>query len=435
MSSRSAATTPEPKAQRIPNPFLRARRSNQIVTQTTSAAARRTPRLWNRDFTLAGFAFLVVMIGTTLPTSLYPLYRHQFALSEMMITVIYGVYAAGTIAALIVAGSWSDQLGRRTIMFTALAFSVASGIVFLFDANLPSLLLGRVLSGISAGLATGTATVMVIELAPDNRRGVATLIATAVNMGGLGLGPLLSGILAQYAPWPMHLVFIVDLALLMIAAGGLLKTRETVATATRPRLHVQRLSVPREVRSVFIPACIVGFAGFAVLGLFSAVTPAFLGNVLGLSNLALTGFVVFIVFAASTLGQLALEVVPLKLALPAGCVVLAVGALLVGAAINIETLTLLIFGAVLSGLGQGLGFRAGLAEVAAASPADRRGEVTSTFFIVLYIAISIPVIGVGIAANALGLRPAGTGFAIAVAALSVIALFALKLRRRPGPAS
>lgn len=402
-----------------------------MMTDTTSAAARAMPRLWNKDFTLASFAFLVVMIGTTLPTSLYPLYQHQFALSEMMITVIYGVYAIGTVAALILAGSWSDQLGRRIIMFAALAFSAASGVIFLFDSSLSLLLLGRVLSGISAGLATGTATVMVIELAPDNRRGMATLIATAVNMGGLGLGPLLSGILAQHAPWPMHLVFIVHLTLVMIAAAGLLETRETAARATRPQLHVQRLSVPPEVRSVFIPACIAGFAGFAVLGLFSAVTPAFLGKVLGLSNLALIGFVVFIVFAASMLGQLALEVVPRRMALPGGCVVLAVGALLVGAAINVESLTLIILGAILSGLGQGLGFRAGLAEVASACPADRRAEVTSTFFIVLYIAISIPVIGVGIAANALGLRFAGTGFAIAAAALSLLALVVLQLRNAP----
>ncbi|MEO7127920.1 MAG: MFS transporter, partial [Rhodoferax sp.] len=188
-------------------------------------------------------------------------------------------------------------------------------------------------------------------------------------------------------------------------------------------------------RSVFIPACIAGFAGFAVLGLFSAVTPAFLGKVLGLSNLALIGLVVFVVFAASMLGQLALEVVPRRLALPGGCVILAVGALLVGAAINVESLTLIILGAILSGLGQGLGFRAGLAEVAAACPADRRAEVTSTFFIVLYIAISIPVIGVGIAANALGLRFAGTGFAIAAAALSLIALLVLQLRHWPRHAS
>ena len=115
--------------------------------------------------------------------------------------------------------------------------------------------------------------------------------------------------------------------------------------------------------------------------------------------------------------------------------VLAVGALLVGAAISVESLTLIILGAILSGLGQGLGFRAGLAEVATACPADRRAEVTSTFFIVLYIAISIPVIGVGIAANVLGLRFAGTGFAIAAAALSLIALLVLQLRTWPRHAS
>ncbi len=391
----------------------------------TARPSHPSARLWSTDFTQASFAFLVVMIGTTLPTPLYPLYQHQFALSELMITVVYAVYAAGTIAALILVGSWSDQIGRRIVMFAALAFSAASAFVFAFDAGVPWLLLGRVLSGISAGLATGTATVLVIELAPAPRRSTATLIATAVNMGGLGLGPLIGGLFAQYVRWPTHSVFVVDLALIALAAAALWNTRETVAITSHPRLRPQRLSVPREVRGVFVPACIAGFAGFAVLGLFSAVAPAFLGEVLHVSNHALIGFIVFVVFAASTLGQLALEVTPRKLALPGGCVVLAVGALLVGAAIWVASLPTLVAGAVVSGFGQGLAFRAGLAEVAAGSPVERRGEVTSTFFVVLYVAISIPVIGVGIAAHVLGLRLAGAGFAVAVAVLSLVAVATL----------
>lgn len=385
---------------------------------------------WFGGFSLAGLAFLVVMFGTTLPTPFYPLYQQQFALSEMMVTIIYAVYAAGVIAALILVGSWSDQIGRRRIMFAALAFSAVSAIVFLFDAGLGPLLLGRVLSGISAGLATGTATVMVIELAPESRKGLATLIATAVNMGGLGLGPLIGGLFAEYAPWPVHLIFIVDLVLIAMAGVGLWITPETVAIARHPRLRPQRLALPREVRGVFVPAAIAGFAGFAVLGLFTAVAPAFLGKILDLPNLALTGFVVFIVFAGSTLGQLSLEIIPGKLALPGGCLLLAIGALSVGAGIHFASLALLIAGAVLSGLGQGLAFRAGMGAVTAAAPTERRGEVTSTFFVVLYVAISIPVIGVGVAADAFGLRPAGSAFAIAVAALSLIALLILGVRRR-----
>ncbi len=406
------------------------RQTGTTMKVTDSPAAGAAHALWNRGFVLASFAFLAVMIGTTLPTPLYPLYESRFALSELMITTIYAVYAAGTIVALILGGGWSDQVGRRTVLFAALAFSAASAVVFAFGASVAWLLLGRVLSGISAGLATGTATVMVIELAPEKMRGSATLVATAVNMGGLGLGPLIGGLFAQYARWPTHLVFVADLVLIAFATAGLWKTPETVAIKPHPNLRPQRLSVPRAVRGVFIPASIAGFAGFAVLGLFSAVAPSFLGKVMGFSNLALTGFVVFVVFAASTLGQLTLEVTPRKLALPGGCVVLAVGALLVGAAIGSESLALLIAGAVVSGFGQGLGFRAGMAEVAAAAPVGQRGEVTSTFFVVLYVAISIPVIGVGIAANVLGLRTAGVGFAVAAAALSLLALAALALHQR-----
>lgn len=394
------------------------------------AAARPTHRLWNRGFTLACFAFLVAMIGTTLLTPLYPIYQQQYAISELMVTVIYGVYAAGTIAALIIAGNWSDQIGRRPIVFASLMFSAATAIIFAFDANLPSLLFARILSGMSAGLATGAATVMVIELAPPERRATATLLATAVNMGGLGLGPLIGGLFAAYIRWPTHFVFVVDIGLIVLAALGLLKIPETVKTAPHSKLRPQSLALPQEVRGVFIPAAIAGIAGFAVLGLFSAVTPAFMGKILGLHNLALTGLVVFIVFAASTVGQILLGLLPKNLAMPLGCVLLAAGALVVATSIIVESLAVLIVGAILAGFGQGLGFRAGLAAVATASPADQRGGVTSTFFVVLYIAISVPVIGVGLWANALGLRSAGTGFAIIVAALSLLALAALLIYRR-----
>lgn len=384
---------------------------------------------WKTTFALGCFAFLVVMFGTTLPTPLYPIYEQQYAISQLMVTVIYGVYAGGTIAALILAGSWSDQLGRRPVVAASLVFSALSALIFVFDMNLPSLLVGRVLSGISAGLATGAATVMVIELAPPAHRHTATLLATAVNMGGLGLGPLVGGLLAEYAAWPTHLVFIVDLVLLALAALGLAQVPETGTVARHPKLRPQNLTVPPEVRGVFLPAVIAGFAGFAVLGLFTAVTPAFLGKILGLHNLALTGLVVCIAFSASTLGQLFLGLVP-RVALPLGCLLLAAGALVVAAAINLESLAVLIAGAILSGFGQGLAFRAGLAAVAAASLPTRRGEVTSTFFVMLYVAISLPVIGVGLWANLRGLRSAGIGFALIVAALSLVALVALLFDRR-----
>ena len=66
-------------------------------------------------FVAAAFAFAVTMLATTLPTPLYPLYRSELGLSELMITVVFASYAAGTIAALLLAGSLSDRVGRRPV--------------------------------------------------------------------------------------------------------------------------------------------------------------------------------------------------------------------------------------------------------------------------------------------------------------------------------
>lgn len=381
-------------------------------------------------FPLVAYAFAVTMLGTTLPTPLYPLYQQELGFSELVVTVIYAVYAAGVIAALLLLGGMSDLVGRRRVLLAGITLSAASAVVFLVQGSLSVLLLGRVLSGLSAGIFTGTATVAVVELAPPERQGRATLVATAANMGGLGCGPLLAGLLAQYAPLSLSLCFLVDLALLAFAAVAVVAAPETVANTQPPRLQLQRLTVPAQVRGVFVPAALAGFAGFAVLGLFTAVAPALLGTVLHHPNRALTGGVVFLLFASSTAGQLTLERVPETAALPAGCLTLVLGVALVALGIALPSLPLLVTGAVVAGLGQGLGFRAGMAAVTAASPPDRRTEVASTFFVVLYVAISIPVIGVGLAGQAYGLQGAGVGFAVVVAVLALLALLGVLRRRR-----
>ncbi len=168
-------------------------------------------------FLLAAYAFAVTMAGTTLPTPLYGLYQAKFGFSELMITVIFATYAAGVITALLLFGRLSDQIGRRRTLLPGLAFSAASAVAFLLAQGLVPLLLGRLLSGLSAGIFTGTATATLLDLAPPEGRARATLVATVVNMGGLGLGPLLSGCLAEWGGSPLHLPFWVDLALLVPA--------------------------------------------------------------------------------------------------------------------------------------------------------------------------------------------------------------------------
>lgn len=408
-------------------------RTNDATTGTPSPGGRR--RVGRpAGFVLVAYSFVVTMIGTTLPTPLYSIYRQRLGFSEVITTVVFAAYAVGVVAALLLLGRLSDQIGRRPVLLAGLAFSVVSSVVFLLPGGLTPLFVGRVLSGLSAGIYTGTATAALLDLAPPQGRARAGLVGAAVNMLGLGLGPVLAGVLAQFAPAPLDLPYVVEIVLVVLAAVGIALVPEPVGDAApltgpgRASLRPQRLRVPPSARPVFVRAVIAGFAGFAVLGLFTAVSPSFVGEVIGVGNHAVQGLVVFSLLAASTVGQVASARTSERLALTGGAVVLALGALVIAGALLAASLVLLVVGAVVAGLGQGASFRAGLQAVGAASPAEQRSEVSSSFFVVIYVALSIPVIGVGAAAQGVGLVAAGVGFSIGVAVLALVAFLAL-LRR------
>jgi MFS family permease len=378
----------------------------------------------NTGFVLVAYAFLVTMIGTTLPTPLYPLFEQRYSFGELIVTVIFAVYAFGVIAGLLVFGNLSDEIGRKPVLLVGLAFSAISAFLFVLAGSLAPIFAGRVVSGFSAGVFTGTATAMLVDLAPGGRRRMASLVAVVVTFGGLGLGTLLSGLLADYARSPLRLPFIVDLVLLVPAVLGLLVTPETVQRQAL-RLRLQRLSVPPEVRGVFIRGATAGFGAFAVAGVFSSVAPAFLGAILGRTSHALAGAIVFILFSASTVGQLLVSRLSDRRALILGCALMAGGVGLLALALWIESLAVLIASASVVGLGQGFVTGAGLAAINQRAPIERRGETASSFFVVMYVGLSLPVIGVGVAANAWSLRGAGIAFSAAVAALVLTVLASL----------
>jgi MFS family permease len=374
-------------------------------------------------FGMLAYAFAAIMVGTTLPTPMYALYGEQMHFAVLTTTVIYATYAGGVLFALLAFGRWSDAIGRRPVLLAGVAFAVASAAVFLVAHSVPMLLVGRVLSGLSAGIFTGTATAAVIEAAPESWRTRAAAVATVANIGGLGTGPLLAGLLVEYAPGPLHLSFIVHIVLALLAGAAVLIVPET--SQRTGSIGVQRLSVPAEVRTVFVIAALAAFAGFAVTGLFTAVAPSFLSQVVGITNHAVAGLIACSIFAASAVAQVAARTMNPQRAVAIGCAILVAGMVILAVALHFSSLAGLIAAAVVSGIGQGISFSRGLAAVAERTPPGRRAEVSSTYFVVAYVAISLPVVGEGLAARRLGLQTAGVTFAIAVAILSIICLAAI----------
>ena len=378
-------------------------------------------------FALMAYAFAAVMVGTTLPTPMYSLYAQEMHFGVLTTTVIYATYAAGVLFALLF-GRWSDAIGRRPVLLAGLTFAIASAAVFLVAETVPALLAGRLLSGLSAGLFAGTATAAIIEAAPTAWRTRAAAVATVANIGGLGTGPMLAGLLVEYAPEPLHLSFVVHIVLAALAVVAVLGVPETSPRTGTTGL--QRLSVPAEVRAIFVIASLAAFAGFAVMGLFTAVAPSFLADVVGIGDHAVAGLICGSIFLASAAAQIAANRIPPQRAVALGCAILVVGMLILTAALQFSSLVGLIAASLVSGAGQGVSFSRGLAAVAERTPADRRAEVSSTYFVVAYVAISLPVVSAGLAAGHWGLRTAGVSFAAAVAVLAAVCLAAILVEER-----
>ncbi len=408
-------------------------------TDDGAAAHDRTDGARAVRLVAAALVFGLVMAGATLPTALYGRYQEQLGFGPLVQTTLFASYAVGVLAALVVLGELSDRVGRRPLLLLGLAAAALSALCFLLADGLPLLFAGRLLSGLSAGVFTGTATTAVVELAPPRWSRAATSTATAVNVLGLGAGPVLSALVAEASLAPLRAPYLVHLLLLVPAAlvtwwqpetagsqrrdGG----RPAPASAWWP--HLLRPTVPVEVRRAFVPAATAGFAGFAVFGLFTAVAPQLLVEQLGVGDRVVADALVGVPFLASAVAQVATGGLAAPRALVAGCAGLAAGAALLVAGLAAQALPLVVVAATLLGLGHGTAFRAGVASVRAASPEGRTGEVVSTLFVVLYVAISLPVVALGALAVATDLPTAAEILGVVVGLLALAAL--VLLRRRP----
>jgi MFS family permease len=353
-------------------------------------------------FWLVAYVFAATMLGTTLPTPLYVIYQGQWHFSAGIVTIIFATYAAGVLAALLLAGRASDQVGRRRVLAAALGLSAVSTVVFILAPSLAWLFVGRVLSGLSAGLVTGTATAALTELIEASSSRRASRVATAANMGGLGLGPLVAGLFAQFGPNPTVLVFEVYLGVLAIAAAALVVVPETVSRRERLTLRFSGLGIPVRGRAEFMAAGVAGFAAFTLLGLFTSLAPTFLGGILHEHSRAVSGAVVFLIFAAATVTQVVLARFESRPVVLSGLGVFLAGLALIVGALSQASMPLFLAGTVVGGVAVGAVFIGSLSTANRLAPAEIRGRVVSTYFVFAYVGLTIPVIGVGIASEHVG---------------------------------
>ena len=356
------------------------------------------------SFSLLVFANVLLMASTSAPSPIYPLYLQRWGFSVTILTVVFAVYVAGLVGALLTVGSLSDHLGRRPVLVASLLVAAAGTAIFWAAGGVFSLVIARVVQGIATGTATGALAAGLVEFSPEGRPHLGptmTAVGTELRAGHRrGSGRFArsgepTSRMRRFFP-ALTLAFVV-LAVLVFAIPETVVRRAGGLAALRPRIRV-----PRETRPEFFAALPAIVAGWSLTGLFLALAPSLVRDVLHVRFGAAGGLSITVLFIANSAGGLWAARRAARGATVLGAVLLSLGAAGLAAALAFASPSVFIGGSIVSGLGVGLTFNGTLRGISGATTAKSRSEVFSAAFVVSYAALGLPSLAAGLAAPVVG---------------------------------
>jgi MFS family permease len=403
-----------------------------LSTQIEPRTGRRTlsPRV--------AYAHVAAVIGLALfasgtPSPLYGTYRELWGFSPVVLTLIYATYAFGVLASLLLAGRLSDEIGRRPVLLASLATLMATSVLFAVADSTVWLFVARGIQGLATGLALSAAAAALLDLHPTRNPASVGLTNGVVSAGGMGLGVGIASLLVELAPEPRVLPYVVLFALFAIAFYGALRMPEPVVAKGRIQLTPQKPNIPPVVRRPFFLAALAVISSWSIGGLFISLGPALSAQLLHTDNHIVTGLAVFSLAGAGAAAQLAFGRSAPWAGTSGGSLALAVGMIAIVLAASTEATALFWVGTLVGGAGFGVAFLGGLRALSAAIPPQHRAEVMSAFYVVAYLAISVPAVIAGVLVTPLGLVSTFEIFGSVVAALALAVAFEA-YRTRPAVA-
>lgn len=226
-------------------------------------------------------ALFTIAFGANVFAPMLPVYKQLNGLSESNLTLIFALYVAGLVPALLIGGPLSDRIGRRALIRPALLCSGAASTTLMIGGAL-WLTIGRFIAGAAIGLVMAAGAAWLKQLSPDNGASQATIALSA----GFGGGPLIGGLVAQWLPHPGIIPFALHLTILAIVTPLAWNTPEPgLTTATQTATPTNATSSPTQntpqqrrpllPRAALRPRFLLAVAAWAPWG-FGTATTSFL---------------------------------------------------------------------------------------------------------------------------------------------------------------
>lgn len=371
-----------------------------------------------------GYVLSASIVGLTLfaagaPSALYERYSRLWGFSTVVLTLVFGIYAVGVLAVLLLGGRLSDDIGRRPVLIGALITLLGMMVLFMLAKSVVWLFVARAGQGVATGALLSASSAAMLDLHPERDSasvGFANGLASSI---GIALGVFISTVLVQIAPVPLLAPYVPVFVLVIVALVGVIRMPEPVTERTGLRLRLERPSVPRDIRGQFLLASLTVISTWSVGGLLMSLGPELVVKLFHTTNDVVAGLPFVVLSAAAAAGQFVFQRARTWVMASGGALTLALGLLMIVASAALGVPALLILGTVAGGIGFGGAFMGGLRTLSAVIPAMHRAAVMAGFYIVAYLGLSVPAVLVGLTVKPLGVESAfeifgGTATAIAL---------------------
>jgi MFS family permease len=397
----------------------------------------RSPLSRRATFWSAASVLALCLWASAAASVLYPSYEAKWHLPSVVVTSVFGTYPVALLLVLLVFGGVSDYVGRRRTMLFGIALIALSAILFALAPNVGWLFAARALQGFGTGFAIGAASARLVENNISANPRFASSMTTASTATGLTLALLLSGILAQLAPLPLVLSFVLLFVLGVFAFVFVALTPDDrpapSGTAWRPQaLHL----APGTIRP-FIVATLSVSVAYSVGALFLSLGSSMARQLTHTSNLVVIGATLALSSFAIGVTALLIQKVHAHLAVIVGGVVSIGGLAVMAATASSGSLGLLLLWGAVGGVGYSLAFTGGLSLLARTTPNEHRGATLSLLYLFSYLLQAATAVGAGALATAIGL---GAAIGVIAPIVGLLCLAAIVLatidftgRRRVAP--
>ncbi|HEY1413383.1 MAG TPA: MFS transporter, partial [Rhodopila sp.] len=188
-----------------------------MPSETTAAASRAVPAAPNLFLTVFPSIMLPMFLAAvdqTIVATALPAIAGSLGDVERVSWIVVSYLVANTIAAPVY-GRLGDVLGRKKMMFVALAVFIGASVLCAISGSILALTAARLLQGAGGGGLMTLSQALIAESVPPRQRGKYQGYLSGMYASAATFGPVAGGYLTEH--WGWHAVFLVNVPLGILA--------------------------------------------------------------------------------------------------------------------------------------------------------------------------------------------------------------------------